>query len=78
MAGASDSRTNTLLLDAVRDLRDERAWAAFRQRYEGLIRARCPRQGLRPEATDALHERLDRDRLVRWSLNKSGPGVTDV
>jgi hypothetical protein len=52
MAGVSDSRTNTLLLDAVRDLRDERAWSAFRQRYEGLIRACCLRQGLRPEADD--------------------------
>jgi hypothetical protein len=43
-----------LLLDAVRDLRDERAWSDFRQRYEGLIRAGCPWQALGPEADDEL------------------------
>jgi hypothetical protein len=54
MAGASDSRTNSLLLAAVRDLRDERAWSAFCQRYEALIRACCLKQGLRPAAADEL------------------------
>ena len=54
MAGASDSRTSTLLLDAVRDLRDERAWSAFRERYEGLIRACCLKQGLQPQDADEL------------------------
>jgi RNA polymerase sigma-70 factor (ECF subfamily) len=54
MAGASDSRTDALLLEAVRDLRDERAWAAFRERYEGLIRGCCLKQGLDREAADEL------------------------
>ena len=54
MAGESESQTNPRLLKAVRDLRDDRAWTAFRRRYEGLIHACCLKQGLRPEAADEL------------------------
>src|SRR5947209_8287752 len=54
MSASFESQTRSSLLCAVRNPRDERAWAAFTQRYEGIIRARCRAQGLGPEATDEL------------------------
>jgi RNA polymerase sigma factor (sigma-70 family) len=56
MASASDSETDARLLDGVRDLRNEKAWAAFRDRYERLIRACCLKHGLRAEAADELSQ----------------------
>jgi RNA polymerase sigma-70 factor (ECF subfamily) len=54
MASSLESQTRSTLLCAVRNPRDERAWAAFTQRYEGVIRARCRAQGLGPEAADEM------------------------
>jgi RNA polymerase sigma-70 factor (ECF subfamily) len=54
MADSLESQTRSTLLWAVRNPRDERAWAAFTRRYEGVIRARCRAQGLGPEAADEL------------------------
>jgi RNA polymerase sigma-70 factor (ECF subfamily) len=54
MADDDDSRTNLALIDAVRDLRNDRAWSDFRRRYEGLIRTCCLQQGLGPEAADEV------------------------
>jgi RNA polymerase sigma-70 factor (ECF subfamily) len=54
MDGSFESQTRSSLLSAVRNPGDERAWAAFTQRYEGVIRACCRAQGLGPEAADEL------------------------
>lgn len=54
MAGSFESQTRSSLLCAVRNLSDERAWAAFTRRYEGVIRACCRAQGLGPEAADEM------------------------
>jgi RNA polymerase sigma factor (sigma-70 family) len=54
MGGSLESQTRASLLCAVRDPRDERAWAAFSRRYEGFIRACCRAQGLGSQAADEL------------------------
>jgi RNA polymerase sigma-70 factor (ECF subfamily) len=54
MADNFESETRSNLLCAVRNPRDEQAWAAFIRRYEGVIRTRCRAQGLGPEAADEL------------------------
>jgi RNA polymerase sigma factor (sigma-70 family) len=54
MDGSFESQTRSSLICAVRNPRNERAWAAFTQRYEGVIRACCRAQGLGPEAADEL------------------------
>ncbi len=54
MPTASDSQTNPLLVEAVRDLKNQEAWAAFSRRYEGVLRACCLKQGLRADAAEEL------------------------
>jgi RNA polymerase sigma-70 factor (ECF subfamily) len=54
MADSFELETRSTLLFDVRNPGDERAWAAFTQRYEGVIRARCRAQGLGPEAADEM------------------------
>jgi RNA polymerase sigma-70 factor (ECF subfamily) len=54
MASSFESQTRASLLCAVRDPKDEQAWASFAQRYERVIRACCRTQGLRPDEIDEL------------------------
>jgi RNA polymerase sigma factor (sigma-70 family) len=70
---AAIDRTSSTLLDQVRDWHDERAWSAFFDRYDPLLRLWCRRDGLVGDAADELCQRIWIELMARMQSFRYDP-----
>jgi RNA polymerase sigma factor (sigma-70 family) len=74
-AKVDGGRTNSALLDQVRDWRNDPAWTAFFDRYNSLMLTWCRRFGVEADASDELCQRIWIELMQRMRTFRYDPSL---